>query len=133
MAQSVGPLKDAVLMRGRGQPVVFKIMQPDCPSALRYYVCVDNLGVFFTMPAIVWTALDALKVAFDAAGYELHSDGVFEQESEALGCMAQGSEHDVACLACGRFGKASLVFCVEGVAAGKFWKSLLIIALFVDW
>ena len=76
VAASAGPLRDARLMRDRGESIVLRVSSKRVVNEIWYYVYVDNLGVLGAEKGEVETIMNELKSVFGRLNLTLHAEGL---------------------------------------------------------
>ena len=80
-----------MLLQGRGEPLVLRIMQGD--AIARHYIYVDNIGVVSTDGTLATMRLDEIADAYRALGLTIHEVEVTSNSLEALGVVLDFKRH----------------------------------------
>ena len=90
MAASVSPLRDARLMKDRGESIVLRMTSRKVVDEIWYYVYVDNLGVLGANEEEVGAIMKELKTVFGSLNLTLHAEGLHDGAVDALGVTVDG-------------------------------------------
>ena len=90
VAASVSPLRDARLMKDRGDSIVLRVSSKKVVNEIWYYVYVDNLGVLGAEKGEVDAIRNELKSVFGRLNLTLHAEGLHGGAVDALGVTVDG-------------------------------------------
>ena len=83
----MSPLRDARLMKDRGDSIVLRMTSRKVVHEIWYYVYVDNLGVLGADEEEVEAIMKELKTVFGGLNLTLHAEGLHGGAVDVLGSL----------------------------------------------